>query len=175
MHDSFFPTHNHTWHVFALQGFVPTYKQKKHLRVSHRTWSASTPHPLPLTKIHNRTKTNHQTNTHLIKKKWDGKIPNPGANPSPCFFGPPIGPRCQTSPRWPPSVGLILPSSYGWIRPVPHHIAWWMASSWRWLVPWAAKDSGGGKARKVGRCGGRCQEEAWIYEWWIWYSFMESC
>ena len=90
----FYPTHNHTWHVFAFKASFQ-HINKKNLRVIIRPDQHQHTPPPSLKKCTTRTKTNHQTNTHLTKNKWDGKIQKtPDPTNLPVFLAKP--------PRWSP-------------------------------------------------------------------------
>lgn len=82
---------------------------------------------------------------------WEN--PKPRCQPVSLFFRPPppLVPGAKPPPVRLLQIGLILPSSYGWIRPVPHHIAWWTASSWRWLVPFRPGKIPGGRKGQESR------------------------
>lgn len=102
MHDRFFPTQNHTWHVFAFKASFQHINKKNYVSSSDLI-SINTPPP-SLNKNAQPERKLTTKNQHTLIKKLAGKIPTPGPTIS-LFFRPPppIGPRCQTSPRSPPA------------------------------------------------------------------------
>ena len=149
----FYPTHNHTWHVFAFKASFQHINKENHYVSSSNLISINTPPPFPQQKYPTRTKTNHQTNTPLKQKHGMGKIQK---TPDPTI-------SCRP---YPPFKLRVDPA-----RSAPHRLV-----DGKFLAMTCAlgreRFRGRGKARKVGRW-----QDAKKHEWlmFVRYSFMESC